>query len=85
MKDKKICWIRVIKNICYILVPFLLASLLLSIISVAYVYEMGIVKEEKNYYETTQFAEEYFEHVKSNISSIERENMNSIERCRASK
>ena len=65
VRSRKICLSRVLKNICYVIAPILLISLIVSIVSVIYVYETGKGKEDKNYFETTDFAKEY-------INSIER-------------
>lgn len=68
--DKKgICWIRVVKNIFYFIAPVLIASLVLSIISVVYAYEIGISKEGENYYQSSRFAEKYFYTI-NDIASI---------------
>lgn len=68
---KRICWIRVLKNICYFVAPILLATLLLSIISVVYVYETGVTIEEGNYFETSKFADKYLTSIINAIDRVE--------------
>lgn len=59
-EKKKVCWIRVLKNLAYCIAPILILSLILSIISVVYAYEIGMERKAKDYFETTKFAEEYY-------------------------
>lgn len=70
-KKKKICWARVSKNICYFIAPFLMAALLLSIISVIYAYDVGMVKDNEDYFQTKRFAETYIDSVNSLKTGIE--------------
>lgn len=67
-EDRKgICWIRVAKNACYFVAPIILAALILSVLSIIYVYEVGIVKEE-SYFETKRFAEDYISRIYNTIN-----------------
>ncbi len=75
-KEKRgICWIRVMKNISYFIVPFLFAALILSIVSVLYVNETGRIKEigkaddVDSYYETIAFAEKYLNSIERKVNS----------------
>jgi len=78
METKKngICWMRVMKNISYIIAPFLLASLILSVVSVLYVNESGRIKEiskmddNSSYYETITFAEKYLNSIEGKIQRV---------------
>ena len=66
---KKICWIRVLKNVSYVLAPVLIAMLVLSISCVFFTDNMGIEKEEE-YIETSKFAEEYLSFIRTTINRI---------------
>lgn len=75
-KKQKICLIRVAKNICYFVAPFLFALLILSIVSILYVNNTSSVKEIRNangedsYYDTTTFAEKYLNSIQGRIYHI---------------
>jgi len=70
-KKNKICWARVSKNVCYFVAPFLIAVLLLSIISVIYAYDVGMVKDNEDYFQTKRFAETYLHSVNNLKTEIE--------------
>lgn len=70
-KKKRICWARVTKNICYFVAPFLIAALLLALISVIYAYDVGIVNDNEDYYQTKRFVETYLNSVNSLITKTE--------------
>ena len=75
-EKRKVCLIRVAKNISYFVAPFLFALLILSIVSILYVNNTGSVKEIRNakgedsYYDTTAFAEKYLNSIQGKIYHI---------------
>ena len=69
-EKKRICWIRVVKNISYFVAPFLVTALILSIVSVIYAYDVGMAKEGEEYYQTTKFAERYFSSISNSVEKI---------------
>lgn len=56
---RKVCWIRVFKNISYIIAPFLLIILIISIISLLYSYQTDSIRKGETYFESLDFAERY--------------------------
>lgn len=59
MEKKKICWARVLKNISYVLFPFLVAGLVFIIFCLTYPLERESIKAGKDYYDTDKFAQNY--------------------------
>lgn len=59
MEKKKICWARVLKNISYVLFPFLVAGLIFIIFCMTYPLEREAIKAGKDYFETDRFASSY--------------------------
>ena len=57
MEKKRICKIRVLKNICYFLVPIVLIILITSIISVS------ITVSQESYYDTKIFEQRFLDDV----------------------
>lgn len=69
-KPKRVCWIRVAKNVSYFLVPILFIVLILSIVSVIYVHETGVKGEENDYYQSKIFARDYWSSISSFMYSF---------------
>lgn len=59
MEKRKICWARVLKNISYVLFPFLVAGLIFIIFCLTYPLERESIKAGKDYYDTDKFAQNY--------------------------
>ena len=59
MEKKKICWARVLKNISYVLFPFLVAGIVFIIFCLTYPLERESIKAGKDYYDTDKFAQNY--------------------------
>lgn len=79
-KDKKrICWIRVFKNISYCIAPILIVLLVLSIVSMIYVYRTGEVRDNKEYFSTDLFAERYVISLYNRLTEVEYENMEELQ------
>lgn len=76
--SRKICWIRVLKNISYFLAPVLLVILILSILAVAYPYEKESMEQRKSYFECIDFANSYINSIENYLRQIEIINSESI-------
>ena len=63
MEKKRICKIRVLKNICYFLVPIVLIILVTSIISVSIGVENNITVSQESYYDTKIFEQRFLDDV----------------------
>lgn len=63
MEKKRICKIRVLKNICYFLVPIVLIILITSIISVSIGVENNITVSQESYYDTKIFEQRFLDDV----------------------
>ena len=70
MDNNKICIPRVLKNISYVIAPIILAILIILIICLAYPIEREAINNNKNYYETTLFAERYTTEIISAFSTV---------------
>lgn len=75
---KRICWIRVLKNISYCIAPILVIFLILCIISVVYVYRTAEVRENIDYFSTDSFAEQYANSLYNQLTNIKYEKENSL-------
>lgn len=76
-KKKGICLIRVAKNISYVLIPIILATLILSVVSILYVNDTEmIVESSKNasglsdYYQSKLFIEDYWDSMMDRIYRV---------------
>lgn len=56
---RKVCWIRVFKNLSYITFPFLLILLIVSIFSLLYSYQTDSIRKGEPYFESIDFVERY--------------------------
>lgn len=63
----------VLKIICYILIPILVAMLGFSIVHVAFLNEYGNVENETEYIESEQFANNYFYSITDIVSQVKYE------------
>ena len=70
MDNNKICIPRLLKNISYVIAPIILAILIILIICLAYPIEREAINNNKNYYETTLFAERYTTEIISAFSTV---------------
>ena len=70
MDNNKICIPRLLKNISYVIAPIILAILIILIICLAYPIEREAINNNKNYYETTLFAECYTTEIISAFSTV---------------
>ncbi len=70
MNNNKICIPRLLKNISYVIAPIILAILIILIICLAYPIEREAINNNKNYYETTLFAERYTTEIISAFSTV---------------
>ena len=70
MEKKKICWVRVLKNISYVLFPILASVLFLIVFSLSYPLEKEAIKANKDYYETNTFAENYAHEIFGSLSAV---------------
>ena len=68
MKNKKICWIRVLKNISYFVIPILIGLSILSIFCVVYGRKNGITTQKGSYFDSHEFYEDYYNCIKQVIS-----------------
>lgn len=63
MEKKRICKIRVLKNICYFLVPIVLIVLITSIISVSIGVEKNITVSRESYFNTKIFEQRFLDDI----------------------
>ena len=70
MDNNKICIPRLLKNISYVIAPIILAILIILIVCLAYPIEREAINNNKNYYETTLFAERYTTEIISAFSTV---------------
>ena len=70
MDNNKICIPRVLKNISYVIAPIILAILIILIVCLANPIEREAINNNKNYYETTLFAEHYTTEIISAFSTV---------------
>ena len=66
---KKICWIRVFKNLSYFMIPILLVLLLACIISL--ICSTDSMRRGETYFESVDFADSYSTSLKNAINEIE--------------
>ena len=62
-----------LKMLCYILIPILVAILGFSIFHLAFLDEYGDIGEETEYTKSEQFANDYFYYITNTISRCENE------------
>ena len=78
MKNKKICWIRILKNISYFVIPILIGLSILSIFCVVYGRENGITTQKGSYFDSHEFYEDYYNCIKQIINK--KDSQESIEK-----
>lgn len=61
-----------LKIVCYILIPILVAILCLSVLHLIFLSEYSEIEDEKEYIKTDQFAESYFEYILYEMSDCEK-------------
>lgn len=69
-KKKKICWIRVAKNISYFIAPILISIFILSVVSILYVNEKVMLQEGDDYYQSKTFIEDYWGSIANKVYHI---------------
>lgn len=60
----------ILKILCYILIPILVAILGLSIFHLSFLNEYGDTKSGTKYFESEQFANEYFYFIENRLRSL---------------
>ena len=69
-EEKRTCWLRVAKNVSYVVAPIVLAVLIFMIVCMSYPMEREAINNKQSFFETETFAEDYSYEVFAGLSTV---------------
>ena len=69
-EENRTCWLRVAKNVSYVVAPIVLAVLIFMIVCMSYPMEREAINNKQSFFETETFAEDYSYEVFAGLSTV---------------